>query len=151
MAERCEKVAGTAVLPLIYRFARQQESAGTAASPLHSPGALQAADADRTWGWVQMEVEEVAVKYGLNRAALQGLQESAGRFAGMAAAFCQRLGWHDLELLIAKFQVGAGGVPRSCLQASWHHHPSRLAHVPPATHQQPACPGARLAPACHWP
>ena len=33
------------------------------------------------------------------------LQEKAARFASMAAAFCERLGWYDLEALIAKFQV----------------------------------------------
>jgi hypothetical protein len=26
----------------------------------------------------------------------------------MVAAFCERLGWYDLEALIAKFQVGRG-------------------------------------------
>lgn len=35
---------------------------------------------------------------------MQGLQERAGRFAGMVTAFCERLGWHDLEGLVSKFQ-----------------------------------------------
>lgn len=35
---------------------------------------------------------------------IQSLQENAGRFASMVAVFCERLGWHDLEGLIAKFQ-----------------------------------------------
>jgi DNA polymerase theta len=35
---------------------------------------------------------------------IQALQENAGRFASMVSAFCQRLGWSDLEGLVAKFQ-----------------------------------------------
>lgn len=35
---------------------------------------------------------------------VQGLQESAGRFASMIAAFCERLGWSDMECLVTKFQ-----------------------------------------------
>lgn len=32
-------------------------------------------------------------------------QDKAARFASMVAAFCERLGWYDLEALIVKFQV----------------------------------------------
>ena len=32
-------------------------------------------------------------------------QDKAARHASMTAAFCERLGWYDLEALIAKFQV----------------------------------------------
>ena len=40
----------------------------------------------------------------------QGLQERATKFASMVAAFCERLGWADLEMLVAKFQGrGRGG------------------------------------------
>jgi DNA polymerase theta len=35
---------------------------------------------------------------------IQALQENAGRFASMVSAFCQRLGWNDLEGLVSKFQ-----------------------------------------------
>ena len=35
-------------------------------------------------------------------------QDRAARFASMVASFCERLGWYDLEALIAKFQVGEG-------------------------------------------
>lgn len=35
---------------------------------------------------------------------IQALQENAGRFASMVSAFCQRLGWNDLEGLVGKFQ-----------------------------------------------
>lgn len=38
------------------------------------------------------------------RGMVQALQENAGRFASMVAVFCERLGWHDLEGLVAKFQ-----------------------------------------------
>lgn len=40
--------------------------------------------------------------------AERAVQEHAARFASMVAAFCERLGWYDLEALIAKFQAGAG-------------------------------------------
>lgn len=33
------------------------------------------------------------------------LQDRASRFASMVAAFCERLGWYDLEALISRFQV----------------------------------------------
>lgn len=35
------------------------------------------------------------------------MQDKAARHASMTAAFCERLGWYDLEALIAKFQVGS--------------------------------------------
>ena len=35
---------------------------------------------------------------------VQGLQENAGRFASMVSVFCERLGWHDLEGLVSRFQ-----------------------------------------------
>lgn len=36
---------------------------------------------------------------------LHALQEAAGKFAAMVTAFCERLGFADLEMLLAKFQV----------------------------------------------
>lgn len=38
------------------------------------------------------------------RGLVQSLQENAGRFASMVSVFCERLGWHDMEGLVAKFQ-----------------------------------------------
>ena len=35
---------------------------------------------------------------------LQSLQQSCSTFAGMVTAFCGRLGWHNLELLLGQFQ-----------------------------------------------
>lgn len=68
----------------------------------------------------EFTIEEVAERFKLPRGALQGLQERAGKSAGMVAAFCERLGWQDLEMLIAKFQVGGWGWGRRylCLRAS---------------------------------
>ncbi|KAG6389488.1 hypothetical protein SASPL_150956 [Salvia splendens] len=40
----------------------------------------------------------------LLEAWFQALQENAGRFASMVSVFCERLGWHDLESLVSKFQ-----------------------------------------------
>eukprot|EP00850_Spirogloea_muscicola_P005539 SM000025S08434 [mRNA] locus=s25:718080:729951:- [translate_table: standard] len=40
----------------------------------------------------------------VQRGMVQGLQDAAGKFAGMVCTFCERLGWHDLEGLISKFQ-----------------------------------------------
>ncbi|GFR45961.1 hypothetical protein Agub_g7430, partial [Astrephomene gubernaculifera] len=54
----------------------------------------------------EVPLKEVAEKYGLGKekGPLEGLQERAGRFSAMVAAFCERLGWADLEVIIAKFQ-----------------------------------------------
>ena len=46
----------------------------------------------------------MAKKFGFkDKGPLQGLQERAGRSAGMISSFCERLGWSDMELLVAKF------------------------------------------------
>jgi hypothetical protein len=42
---------------------------------------------------------------GLRSGALESLKERASGFAGMVAAFCQRLGLWHFELLVSKFQV----------------------------------------------
>ena len=47
----------------------------------------------------------MAKKYGVPRAKVKELQESASKFALMVAAFCECLGWSDLDILISKFQV----------------------------------------------
>ena len=52
-----------------------------------------------------MPHDEVAKKYGVQRARVKDLQESAGKFALMVAAFCECLGWDYLDILISKFQV----------------------------------------------
>lgn len=36
---------------------------------------------------------------------LQSLQQAASTFAGMITAFCHKLGWLNLELLLGQFQV----------------------------------------------
>ena len=47
---------------------------------------------------------EICERFNLQKGAVQGLQESAGKFAGMVALFCERLGWSDLGSLVDKFQ-----------------------------------------------
>lgn len=49
-------------------------------------------------------VGEVCEAFKVARGMVQALQENAGRFASMVSVFCERLGWHDLEGLVAKFQ-----------------------------------------------
>jgi hypothetical protein len=39
-----------------------------------------------------------------HKGKLSGLQERAAKHAGMVSAFCERLGWVDLEMLVTKFQ-----------------------------------------------
>ncbi|KAK6249105.1 hypothetical protein QUC31_020670 [Theobroma cacao] len=49
-------------------------------------------------------VGEVCEAFRVAKGMVQALQENAGRFASMVSVFCERLGWHDLEGLVAKFQ-----------------------------------------------
>ncbi|KAF5748241.1 DNA polymerase theta-like isoform X1 [Tripterygium wilfordii] len=49
-------------------------------------------------------VAEVCEAFKVSRGMVQALQENAGRFASMVSLFCERLGWHDLEILVSKFQ-----------------------------------------------
>ncbi|RZC90345.1 hypothetical protein C5167_031057 [Papaver somniferum] len=49
-------------------------------------------------------VGDVCEAYRVARGMVQSLQENAGRFASMVTLFCERLGWHDLEGLVSKFQ-----------------------------------------------
>ena len=48
---------------------------------------------------------EVEREFGLKDRSLESLRDRASGFAGMVAAFCQRMKFTQLELLIAKFQV----------------------------------------------
>ncbi|KAL5850413.1 hypothetical protein ACOSQ3_008468 [Xanthoceras sorbifolium] len=52
----------------------------------------------------EVPVLEVCEAFKVARGMVQALQENAGRFASMVSVFCERLGWHDLEGLVAKFQ-----------------------------------------------
>ncbi|KAL6854375.1 hypothetical protein ACP4OV_019278 [Aristida adscensionis] len=52
----------------------------------------------------EIPVAGVCEAFKVARGTIQALQENAGRFASMVSAFCQRLGWQDLEGLVAKFQ-----------------------------------------------
>ncbi|KAK7072181.1 hypothetical protein SK128_021895, partial [Halocaridina rubra] len=51
----------------------------------------------------EVPLNVVANKYGAARGMLQSLQQSAATFAGMVTVFCNRLGWHNLELLVSQF------------------------------------------------
>ncbi|KAL4522889.1 hypothetical protein Ndes2526A_g07618 [Nannochloris sp. 'desiccata'] len=53
----------------------------------------------------EMSSQDIHAKYGLDRAVVLGLRDRACRYAGMLAVFCERLGWHDVELLVSKFQA----------------------------------------------
>ncbi|CAL5359107.1 unnamed protein product [Camellia sinensis] len=52
----------------------------------------------------EVPVAEVCEAFKVARGMVQALQENAGRFASMVSVFCERLGWHDLEGLVSKFQ-----------------------------------------------
>ncbi|KAG8375552.1 hypothetical protein BUALT_Bualt10G0111900 [Buddleja alternifolia] len=52
----------------------------------------------------EVTVGEVCEGFKVARGMVQALQENAGRFASMVSVFCERLGWHDLESLVGKFQ-----------------------------------------------
>ncbi|GJZ08398.1 helicase and polymerase-containing protein TEBICHI isoform X1 [Tanacetum coccineum] len=52
----------------------------------------------------EVPVAEVCEAFNVARGMVQSLQENAGRFASMVSVFCERLGWHDLESLVSKFQ-----------------------------------------------
>ncbi|XP_068648888.1 helicase and polymerase-containing protein TEBICHI isoform X2 [Aristolochia californica] len=52
----------------------------------------------------EVSVLDVCEAFKVSRGMVQALQENAGRFASMVSLFCERLGWHDIEGLVAKFQ-----------------------------------------------
>jgi DNA polymerase theta len=58
---------------------------------------------------VQEPAERVAGRYGVEPSAVKALQEAAGKSAGRLAAFCERLGYADQEVLLARFQARARG------------------------------------------
>lgn len=58
---------------------------------------------------------EVEAAFGLPLKALDSLKDRAAGFAGMVAAFCQRLKYTQLEQLVASFQVS----PTFHLTTTW--------------------------------
>ncbi|XP_057468034.1 helicase and polymerase-containing protein TEBICHI [Actinidia eriantha] len=52
----------------------------------------------------EVPVADVCEAFKVARGMVQALQENAGRFASMVSVFCERLGWHDVEGLVSKFQ-----------------------------------------------
>lgn len=62
---------------------------------------------------------EVEREFGLKDKSLESLRDRASGFAGMVAAFCQRMKFTQLELLIAKFQViHHNAVHNQCFEAT---------------------------------
>ncbi|XP_030850352.1 DNA polymerase theta [Strongylocentrotus purpuratus] len=52
----------------------------------------------------EVPLPTVAAKYSCGFGQLQSLQQSASTFSGMVTVFCSRLGWWNLELLLAQFK-----------------------------------------------
>nr|KAF6478350.1 DNA polymerase theta [Molossus molossus] len=52
----------------------------------------------------EVPLKEINRKYGCNRGQIQSLQQSAAVYAGMITVFSNRLGWHNMELLLSQFQ-----------------------------------------------
>ncbi|XP_028750825.1 DNA polymerase theta isoform X1 [Peromyscus leucopus] len=52
----------------------------------------------------EVPLKEINQKYGCNRGQIQSLQQSAAVYAGMITVFSNRLGWHNMELLLSQFQ-----------------------------------------------
>ncbi|OXB76233.1 UNVERIFIED_CONTAM: hypothetical protein H355_014641 [Colinus virginianus] len=52
----------------------------------------------------ELPLKDMTKKYGCSRGQLQSLQQSAATYAGMITVFCNRLGWHNMELLLSQFQ-----------------------------------------------
>ncbi|KAM9278037.1 DNA polymerase theta [Cariama cristata] len=52
----------------------------------------------------EVPLKDMTKKYGCSRGQLQSLQQSAATYAGMVTIFCNRLGWHNMELLLSQFQ-----------------------------------------------
>ncbi|KAK7862252.1 hypothetical protein R5R35_008130 [Gryllus longicercus] len=52
----------------------------------------------------EVPLVEVAAKFQCSKGMLQSLQQTSATFAGMVTAFCKRLGWRNLELLVSQFQ-----------------------------------------------
>ncbi|XP_063662215.1 DNA polymerase theta isoform X10 [Pan troglodytes] len=52
----------------------------------------------------EVPLREINQKYGCNRGQIQSLQQSAAVYAGMITVFSNRLGWHNMELLLSQFQ-----------------------------------------------
>ncbi|XP_029795268.1 DNA polymerase theta [Suricata suricatta] len=52
----------------------------------------------------EVPLKEINQKYGCSRGQIQSLQQSAAVYAGMITVFSNRLGWHNMELLLSQFQ-----------------------------------------------
>ena len=50
-------------------------------------------------------MEAIRDRYGVESKEIIELKENAARMASMMGAFCGRMGYNDLEVLISRFQV----------------------------------------------
>ena len=50
-------------------------------------------------------MEAIRDRYGVESKEVMELKEHAARMASMMGAFCGRMGYSDLEVLISRFQV----------------------------------------------
>ncbi|GLJ47488.1 hypothetical protein SUGI_1002420 [Cryptomeria japonica] len=73
----------------------------------------------------EVPLNVVCEDFKIPRGMIQALQESAGRFASMIIAFCERLGWHDLEGSVAKFQNRVSFGVKVEINPLHQHTPSR--------------------------
>lgn len=49
--------------------------------------------------------DAVQKKYRVSYEHVASLQERTGKFSAMVSSFCERLGWWDIEALVAKYQA----------------------------------------------
>ena len=56
-------------------------------------------------------MEHIKGRYGVEAKNAQELQENAAKMANNMAAFCERMGYRDLEVLISRFQVSPYTLP----------------------------------------
>ena len=52
----------------------------------------------------EVPLARVSERYGASKGMLQSLQQAASTYAGMVTAFCHKMGWRNMELLVGQFQ-----------------------------------------------
>ncbi len=60
-------------------------------------------------------MEAIRDRYGVESKEIAELKENAARMASMMGAFCGRMGYNDLEVLISRFQVSPKQMPMHSL------------------------------------
>jgi len=67
-------------------------------------------------------MDHIKGRYGVEPKNAQELQENAAKMANNMAAFCERMGYRDLEVLISRFQVSPYTLARAALPLSPGQH-----------------------------